>query len=170
MKNTIFITISLICASVTIGQDSASIVSDISITSLYYVEAYPLTKENRDERTDLKIGHLQLWLYIENISKKSVRVPTVMNDISWDVSERKASLRIGLGKVINPLNKEIVEAESKLGIVELAPGELALIKSDFELRLESTKRIEVTYVVDRFYGGRYKIWSGKLDAVATAYK
>lgn len=154
---------------VTSAQDSSSRIADIKISAVYSSWVDPLL-DPKKAKPDLTIARLDLWLYIENVSDTVVRVATVMNNNSWNCNASKVSLRIALGKTPNPLDKEIIEGEVKLGISELRPGEITLIKTNCDVRLESLKRVEVTYVVDPRYGERYRIWSGTLNTIATELK
>ena len=147
---------------------SAAEVSQLELRACYQVR-HPLLEAGSSET---KLQELTQWLYLRNIGPTEIRVPTEpilrMQFPSKDNTKRFETHLIW-DFPENPLSIHGVLPDSRIGVVNLLPGETAIIVVRDQIDERDSKIFSVSYAVNEEFAKKYRLWAGKITALSQSH-
>jgi hypothetical protein len=118
---------------------------------------------------DLRRPDPTLNVKLTNTSNGPISVATKNLQVSYDVAaDKSVAVVVGLMEKRMDEGRLIVPAASSLDVVTLDPGEVAVFSTSLRYRAmaKAGAKARVRYEVSEFWGKRFKVWYGKVEAEA----
>lgn len=102
--------------------------------------------------------------YLKNVSEEPITVVTDGLSRQTSPTTPKQEVKLSMDKITVEDGKVLViPSREELKLVELRPGEAALMKTEFTMSVP-LEEIHIIYQPEDFYDGRFGYWTGKASS------
>ncbi len=157
---TIFTIVLLLSVGLAKADDSL-----LSFDAVYRAVEQAAAISESDDVKGYDVHRVYVFLYIKNISNKTVKVATRCRS-NAAYANRRIAFDMKIIPEANPLRLNTVVADSDFSIVTLQPGEITVIKAEDFAKKEPTNGVMVGYTVDTTMAERYGFWAGSVQLEA----